>query len=100
MLTEKMDEVLARIEAEQGFNSYFWNCKAQHAALTGDAEAATAYMQKSYEAGLTTVVFWEPVFNLLDNHAEFQAVKARIVARGNQERADLGLEPYRPALGL
>ncbi len=100
LLVEWMEEVLAAEEASRGFNWYFWYCKAQHAALTANAEAATAYMQEAYDAGFATVVFAEPIFDLLEDDAAFQAVKAKIVERGNRERAELGLDPYKPALGI
>jgi hypothetical protein len=100
LLLERMEAVLAEEEANKGFNWYFWYSKSQYAALTGNAEAATSYMQEAYDAGLTAVVFIEPLFGLLDEDAAFQAVKAKIIERGNRERADLGLDPYRPVLGI
>ena len=100
LLVEQMEEVLAAEEASRGFNWYFWYCRAQHAALTANTEAATAYMQKAYDAGFAAVVFIEPIFDLLEDDVAFQSVKAKILERGNRERAELGLEPYKPALGI
>ena len=99
-LVAEMQSVFAVQEARKGYNWIFWVSRAQHAALVGDAAAATDYMQRAYESGLTSVIPPNTLFDLLDEHEPFQGVLARIVERGNRERAELGLEPYVPALEL
>jgi len=96
LVMDEMRAVLDYDRAAGNDNWYYWYCEAQYAALTGDAVAAANAMQQAIDKGFATVVFPEPLFGLLGDDARFQQVMAAVVARGNAERADLGLDPWRP----
>jgi len=96
LLIDEMRAVLDRARVWGSDNWINWLGEAQYAALTGDAEAAVDYVRRAADKGFATVVVDEPLFDPLDGDTRFQAVVAAVVTRGNAERADLGLEPYRP----
>ena len=69
----------------------------QRAALAGDREALLENARKIADQGTADVqAFNDPIFRAYEDDAEFQAIVAEIVKRGNDERAKLGLEPFNP----
>jgi len=96
LLMDEMRAVLDFERAAGGDNWYYWYCEAQYAVLDGDAAAATRMLQHAIDRGFASVVYPEPLFDLLDADVGFETVMAAAVARGNEERVELGLEPWRP----
>jgi TolB-like protein/thioredoxin-like negative regulator of GroEL len=85
----------------QGFdNQFHWWSQAQYAVLTGDLDKGAMYLERAFDSGATRVFGFEPLWDLAADDARFEAIFAKIIARGNEERAKLGLEPFRPPLGL
>ena len=71
--------------------------QCQRAALAGDRDALLANARKIADQGAADVqAFNDPMFQAYEDDAEFQAIVAELVKRGNDERAKLGLEPYNP----
>ena len=68
------------------------------AALSGDEATMLAAARTVAEVFGTANVepFDGPVFAPYEDNAEFQAIRATIMERGNAERAKLGLPPYNP----
>ncbi len=97
VLMDEMERALSAQESIGIDNWYHWYCRAQQAALKGDAGAATAYLQRAVNEGLASVIFIEPLFETMADNAAFQAVAGQMVARAQQERAALGLPRYRAA---
>ena len=70
---------------------------AQHAALSGDDEAALAELQRAIDNGLRAIlVFEDPIFSGLAERTEYRALRAKLIALVDQQRADMGMAPYRP----
>ena len=71
--------------------------EAQYAALTGDAEAALAALRRAIDNGLHSIVnFEDPIFGNIADRAEYRAMRAELVALIDQQRAAVGMGPYRP----
>jgi TolB-like protein/Tfp pilus assembly protein PilF len=70
---------------------------AQHAALSGDDEAALAELQYAIENGLRAImVFEDPIFSGLAERPEYRALRSKLIALVDQQRAAMGMAPYRP----
>ncbi len=68
------------------------------AALTGTDEEVLIQVQRLIDNnGIGVKVFDAPIFDRMQDNAEFQKLDAMLVKRANQERAKLGLEPYQAA---
>ena len=81
-------------------NQAHWWSQAQYAVLTGDLDKGAMYLERAFDSGATRVFGFEPLWDLAADDARFVAIFEKIIARGNAERAKLGLEPFRPPLGL
>jgi TolB-like protein/Flp pilus assembly protein TadD len=81
-------------------NQAHWWSQAQYAVLTGDLDKGAMYLERAFDSGATRVFGFEPLWDLAADDARFVAIFEKIIARGNAERAKLGLEPFRPLLGL
>jgi hypothetical protein len=94
LLMAEMDRVLSFQEKTGTDNWYHWYCRAQHSVLANDGAAATTYLQRAVDSGLASVIFVEPLFDLMADDAAFQAVAAQMIARANLERDKLGLPAF------
>ena len=92
-----MDRAIeAQIRRSPDFEPVLYG-QSQRAALAGDRDALLANARKIADQGAADVqAFNDPMFQAYEDDAEFQAIVAEIVKRGNDERAKLGLEPYNP----
>ena len=77
-------------------NWYHWYSQGQYAALTGDAESAAEHLQRAIDMGYASVIFIEPLWNLVRESDAIIKLEATALAGANDERAKLGLDPYRP----
>ena len=96
-------EMKAALDTQRakGFdNQFHWWSQAQYAVLTGDLDEGAMYLERAFDSGATRVFGFEPLWDLAADDARFEAIFAKIIARGNAERAELGLEPFRAPLGL
>jgi hypothetical protein len=98
-------KVLAAMEKAMAAKPEYWNIpgpeifsRLAYAAVAGDeatvvamARAAAAEFEISDVRPLDS-----PIFDAYKDNAEFQAIRAAIMERGNAERAKLGLPPYNP----
>ena len=70
---------------------------AQYAALSGDDEAALTALQNAIDTGLRSILhFDDPIFGGLAERSEYKAMRAELIARVDQQRAAMGMGPYRP----
>jgi TolB-like protein len=99
-LLAAMKDALDRQQAKGSNNQFHWWSQAQYAVLTGDLEKGAMYLERAFDSGATRVFGFEPLWDLAADDARFEAIFAKIIARGNAERAELGLDPFRPPLGL
>ncbi len=81
-------------------NQLHWWSQAQYAVLTGDLENGALYLERAFDGGATRVAGFEALWDLAADDARFEAIFAKIIARGNAERAELGWEPFQPRLEL
>ena len=95
-----MESVFEAQQARGTDNWYHWWCRAQHAVLTGDLDAAIVHLEHAVDDGATSVVPFEALWELTAEDPRFEAIFVRMVARGNAERAELGWEPFQPPPGL
>ena len=66
------------------------------AALTGTDEEVLAMAQVLIDYnGVGVRIFASPLYDRMADNAEFQKLDAILVKRANDERAKLGLDPYR-----
>jgi len=98
LILNAMSDALDAQRAIGTDNWYFWYCKAQYAALSGNADAAIGHLQLALDKGFVSVVIIEPLFDLLKDDERFQAIRRDALARADKERAKLGMDPYRPIL--
>lgn len=69
------------------------------AALTGTDEEVLIQVQRLIDNnGVGVNLFDTPIFDRMQENAEFQRLDAILVKRANDERAKLGLDPYQSAL--
>jgi TolB-like protein/Tfp pilus assembly protein PilF len=69
------------------------------AALTGTDEEVLTQVQRLIDNnGVGVRLFDTPMYDRMAENAEFQRLDAILVKRANDERAKLGLDPYRRAL--
>jgi TolB-like protein len=96
ILADEMKRVLD-IAREAGYdNWYHWYCQAHYAALIGETDGAIEHLQRALDKGFVSVLFIEPLFRLLKDDPRLREIEATALARANEERAKLGLAPYRP----
>ena len=70
---------------------------AQHAALSGDDEAALAELQRAIDIGLRSILhFDDPIFSGLANRPEYQGMRTQLIALVDKQRSAMGMAPYRP----
>jgi TolB-like protein len=98
IITGHLRKVLDDASAAGQENWYHWYSRAQYAALTGDHDEAIEHLERALDTGFVSVLFIEPLFDLLREDARFLDIEARALARANEEREKLGLGPYRPAM--
>ena len=96
LVMAEMDRVLSYQEQTGIDNWYHWYCQAQRAVLTNDRAAATKFLQRAVDNGFASVVFVEPLFDLMADDDAFQAVALQMIQRANVERGKLGLPAYQP----
>jgi TolB-like protein len=96
LFVEDMKRNLDEQRAEGIDNWFHWYCQAQYAALISDADAAIAHLQHALDSGFVSVLFVEPLFELLATDPRFGEIENTARARANTERVKLGLDPYQP----
>jgi TolB-like protein len=101
---EKMfDDAMARFQASlnaqvaEGVDNYALNhSRAIHAMLSGDRDAAIAFLQKAFQQGLVidpdAPEAWD-VFRPLEGDPGFEAARSQMTEYLDAERQKLGLEP-------
>ena len=100
MLIKAMASALDEQARTGSDNWVHWMSRAQHAALTGDEDAAFRYLQTALDRGFVAVTIPDVPFTLLADDARYGSFAATAMARANREREELGLEPYRAPLGF
>jgi len=96
ILTTEMKRVLDEQRRAGIDNWYHWYSQAQYAALIGETDTAIEHLQRARDTGYVSVFFIEPLFSLLADEPRFIEIEAAALAVANEERAKLGLGPYRP----
>ena len=65
--------------------------------MTGTDEEVLERARRIVDNNGTGVLFFDsPIFERMNENAEFQELGAILEKRANDERAKLGLEPYQP----
>ncbi len=96
-LLEEMGEDLSEQRATGIDNRYHWFSQAQYAALTGDLDEVLKQMQRAVASGyVSTYAFASPIFDSVREDPRFQNIEQQVLTRVDEERAKLGMEPYRP----
>jgi TolB-like protein len=96
-------EMKSALDVQQGDgidNRLHWWSQAQYAVLTGDLEKGAEHLERALDKGAKRVAGFEALWDLAADDPRLEAVFAKIIARGNAERAELGWEPFRPPLRL
>lgn len=96
-LTEEMGKALADQRAAGIDNRFLWYSQAEYAALTGDVDKVLEQMRRAVASGyVSTYAFSTPIFDSIRQDSRFQEVEQQVLKRVDEERAELGMEPYRP----
>jgi len=96
-LIEEMGEDLSGQRSAGIDNRYHWVSQAEYAALTGDVDDVLKQMQRAVASGyVSTYAFTSPVFESIREDPRFQNLEKQVLTRVDEERAKLGMEPYRP----
>jgi len=98
LLLDEMKRVLDQQRSMGVDNFIHWNSQAQYAVLTGDIDAAIEHLRHANDDGYVAAFRFDTLFQLIADDDRFKAIEAASLARANEERAKLGLEPYRPTL--
>ncbi len=95
-LIEEMGKELAEQRAAGGDNRYHWISQAEYAALTSDVDEVLKQMQQAVASGyVSTYAFTSPIFDSIREDPRFQNIEQQVLTRVDEERAKLGMEPYR-----
>jgi hypothetical protein len=97
-------KVLAAMEKAMAAKTEYWNIpgpeifsRLAYAAVAGDEATVVAMARAAAEFEILDVrPLDSPIIDAYKDNAEFQAIRAAIMERGNAERAKLGLPPYNP----
>ena len=96
-LVEAMGKALADQRAAGIDNRFQWYSQAEYAALTGDIDKVLEQMQHAVASGyVSTAAFSTPIFDSIREDSRFQEIERQVLTRVDEERAKLGMEPYRP----
>ena len=96
-LTMAMGKALADQRAAGIDNRFQWYSQAEYAALTGDVDKVLEQMRRAVASGyVSTFAFSAPIFDSIREDSRFQEIEQRVLVRADEERAKLGMEPYRP----
>ena len=96
-LVEAMGKALADQRAAGIDNRFQWYSQAEYAALTGDIDKVLEQMQRAVASGyVSTAAFSTPIFDSIREDSRFQEIEQQVLTRVDEERAKLGMEPYRP----
>jgi len=96
-LTEEMGKALADQRAAGIDNRFQWYSQAEYAALTSDLDEVLEQMRRAVASGhVSTYAFSVPIFDSIRKDSRFQEIEQQALKRLDEERAKLGMEPYRP----
>ena len=96
-LIEEMSKEFSEQRAAGFDNRYYWFSQAQYAALTSDVDEVLKQMQRAVASGyVSTAAFASPIFDSVREDPRFQNIEQQVLTRVDEERAKLGMEPYRP----
>ncbi len=96
-LVDEMRVTLAAQEAVGTDNWVHLISQAELAALNGDAEAALMQLQAALERGFVAAGgFDSPILDALRDESGFVEVERQLQKRVDEERAALGMPPFRP----
>ena len=97
MLINESGRIIAGYGDDVQRNWVYTLGQARHAALTGDDETAIAMLRKSLDNGMRLIFELDaPLYDHLREDARFQAVRADMLKLVDEQRAILGMPPYRP----
>lgn len=94
-----VDEMKLTLDLQRAIgidNWIHWYSQAQYATLVGDIDSAIAHLQRALDSGFVSVLFVEPLFQLLAVDPRFREIENAARARANAERVKLGMDPYQP----
>ena len=84
-------------QPEMAGNMFHNYSVAEYAALTGDKDAALQALRDAFDNGLMFITgFASPVFSDIAGDPAFVAVQGEMRGRTDEQRAILGMPPYRP----
>ncbi len=96
-LTKEMGEQLSEQQTAGLDNRFHWYDQAEYAALTGGVDDVLKQMQRTVASGyVSTAAFTSPIFDSIRHDPRFQVIEQQVLTRVDEERAKLGMEPYRP----
>jgi hypothetical protein len=92
-----MGKALADQRAAGIDNRYQWYSQAEYVALTGELDKVLEQMRHAVASGhVSTYAFSAPIFDSIREDSRFQEIEQQVLTRVDEERAKLGMEPYRP----
>lgn len=97
--TDLIERMRSHIATKQDMqeNWVIQGATAEYEALSGNDDAALAALERAIDAGLRGMVFLNgPQFDGLRERPEFIALSERMLALIDEQRAILGMPPYRP----
>lgn len=96
-LTEEMQVALAAQQVAGTDNFVHITGQAELAALSGDVDATLTQLQRALDNGFVSAGgFDTPILDFIREDSRFIEIERSLKARVDEERAKLGMPPYRP----
>jgi TolB-like protein len=97
MLVNESTKMVATYDDDVQGNWVYSNAVARHGAITGDDELALRALRQSLANGMLLLIEIDaPFFAHLRDDKRFQTIRAEMLGKINEQRAILGMPPYRP----
>ena len=97
MLVNESARIIETFGADVQGNWVYTDAVARHAAITGDDDLAIRALRQSLDNGMLLLLEIDaPFYDHLRNDERFQAIREDMVRKVDEQRAILGMPPYRP----
>ncbi len=97
MLVKESARIVETFGDDVQGNWAYSDAVARHGAMTGDDELALRALRQSLDNGMLLLIEIDsPLFAHLREDERFQAIRADMLGQINEQRAILGMPPYRP----
>jgi TolB-like protein/Flp pilus assembly protein TadD len=97
MLVNESSRIIESFGDDVQGNWAYTDSVARHGAITGDDELALRALRQSLDNGMLLLIEIDsPLFAHLRDDERFQAIRADMLIKVDEQRAILGMPPYRP----